>query len=539
MSFTLDASLYKPLGLFQLDDNSPFTDYSGYQRVGSSTTQPTRHISLAAGAQYASVFNATNVASFASPVFQQGYESQPFTLGAVVKRIGNSPTTGEIQILGNTGKYDGLIIDGTVVSFVTKYVGGSEARASYDLQIPQKFTVFGTHNREKNSLFINGELVAEAVITADQQALAYVATDAKLYSGQTSSTASVAINDISFFATALDQSAITDLHTSATNFNPNAHTLFGGNVVDTELRTDNRFNTLSLTDEATWRTGSLNNVTVELDQLVPLTLNGISTAGEWLSVFPLDASDTTSIYGVYFDWDGEGATVECSLDGTTWTEVVRGIKTSVITPGMDPTDKRLFIRVSFEGGITNDPSYIDNLNVYGITSNSQWPPNDKEVDIDGTYRVPRDLFEYSNLKGIELDGSLLIGLEPNPDEVPQTIEIWYKLNTDTNLSFDGQFGSSDFFYTNGSPGTSSGENNWVVRHFVNTDTFEEVTITGDAVVGRIVYYPAALTAAEISLLYKNYMRANPVITIDSSTFDITESSPAVDIYARDWSISAS
>lgn len=88
MNYPLAITKDKPAGLWLLDDTAPFQDYSGNGLVGEmSTGTPGKASSLAESAVYSSVFNRSNIARFASPVFKQGYESKPFSLESWVYPI--------------------------------------------------------------------------------------------------------------------------------------------------------------------------------------------------------------------------------------------------------------------------------------------------------------------------------------------------------------------------------------------------------------------------------------------------------------------
>ena len=81
MSHTLTALRHKPIGYWPLDSN--LNDVSGYGRNATSTSAPAKHISLAYGAQYSSVFNRDNVVSFSAPgIYEPGTENKPFSLSA-------------------------------------------------------------------------------------------------------------------------------------------------------------------------------------------------------------------------------------------------------------------------------------------------------------------------------------------------------------------------------------------------------------------------------------------------------------------------
>lgn len=444
---------------------------------------------------------------------------------------------GEQQILGNTGQVDGLTIDGTVVSFTTKYLNSGECRASYDLQIPRRFHAVGVHTSEKNSLYIDGELVAETELTEAQKTDQFVSTDAYLYSGQSSSSMRVAVNSIGIYATALSGEAIARHYATGNSHVPrdSIPSQFGGVRIPLSQSAADVFLSQTWSSDDDWNSGYLVDTTVEDAQLRPRLVSGISVPGIWENVFPLDSAGVTSIYGVNMLWDGEGAIVSASLDGTTWETAERGKNLTLIPAGFDPTDKELYVRVSFVGGIEDDPSFIDNLTITGFKTELV-PVADREVNVEGYVQNDYEPVELRDDFGLRLPRGKKLTISNANAFSPQTIEIWAKGSISTNIG-------SASVYSFGTGATMPQPGEWQNRTYVlAAPTTSDIVITSnddEVVIGQIVLYPEAKTAAQIKEIYDAYVGVPRFTVNDSSTIGIAESPEATTIYDYDWSISAS
>lgn len=543
MSFVYEALRDKPVALFMMDDTSPFQDYSGYGRSGSASGgTPPKHIALVNGVNYASVFGGSITGSFPVPVFIQGKEYQSFSLEAWVRTLGTG--TSEQQILGNTGRMDGLVINGTVVSFVTKFLTAPEARVSYDLQMGRAVQVVGVHNADKNSLYINGELVGEVTLTEEQQADSYVSTTNRLYCGTTSGSQKIAVNALGVYGHALDQVAISRHHLVGRNL-PNGEVVSdsnGGDHIPVSLSNSNLFmdQWWSKTDE--WEDGEFRDTAVIDDRLVPQFDDEVSIPGDWMDSVVIETPDAEPIFGVVFNWDGVGAKVEVSIDDDNWVEVSRGTKVPVIPEGYIPGDDVLGVRVSFAGGIQSDTSYMDNLNAVGLLTATTPEASGRTVTFSGaTQEREYEPLELHDNWGAEIQQGGTITISPDiaeEDPLPaRTLELWIKATGPTNPSVS----MTGTTYINGSSGTATlPQGEWVLMHVVSsTDVNGSITISGPAQVGQAAVYDIPLTSSEIASLYDMYTGNDAVAINDQSSIQITESAEPVKMYAHDWSIQAS
>lgn len=540
MTFVLDTLREKPLVLLQMDDTSPLQDYSGYNATATiSGGTPPSHPGLCKGATYAPVFSSTITAATASTVFKQGYEKDPFALAAWV-RVVNPSGNSEQKILSNSGQYDGLTINGNVVAFTTKFSTAPEARCSYDLQQERAVYAVGVHTETKNSLYVNGVLVSEVTLTEAQQADTFTATSANLSTGTTLGNQKIAVNGLAIFGSALTGETILRQYNAglAVLDTEEITASFNGDHLNMSLSNADVFLDQWWSTAEDWNAAKLDNVSVINDQLVPQFNGTVSVAGRWYDSFDITGSGGTSINGVQFNWDGEGATVEVSLDGTSWETVSRGVNVTTIPPGFNPTNKELQIRVSFPGGITNDTSYMDNLNAVGLKTGVMVVQAGRTITLTSAY-AERDYphLQYHDNWGTEIPSgaTAVISADALEATVARTIGLWIKRKgTNPTLSMTG------ITYQNGAAATATlVDDQWTLMHVVAAaDVTGTITINGPAQVGAVAIYDTALSAAQVASIYANHMGTERVQAGDNSVLQITEPVNAATIYAHDWSITA-
>lgn len=540
MTFVYDALRDKPQGLWQMDDTSPFQDYSGYSRSATASGgTPLNYPALCYGATFAQIFTNTVTGQFSSNVFKQGYEKDPFTLMAWARPI--EGTAGEQQILGNSGQMDGLVWNGTTISFVTKFSTTGEARCSYDCQFLKNVFIVGTHTRDKNSLYINGILVDEQDITETQQADTFVATSSNLISGTTGTTKKIAVNGVGIYGNALTAESV------ARMFVQGRRRITGDTVVSVYKGTryplsqnmgDVFLDALWTTNED-WNNATKQSIIIQDDQLRPVLNAGTSIRGEWIDTIPLQ-TDATSVYGVVIDWDGEGATVSASVDGTTWATATKGKNISVVPNGYNPQNKELNIKVVFPGGIVDDPAFVDNITVTGLKTGIQPKIDGRTVTIANPASIKREFvpMEMHDNWGVEIEtGSITISTSDEPNPVnPRTIGMWVKRTSATalTLSFSGQA------YVRGTAVTQAvatpvGE--WSLVYFVmGSAVTGAITISGSAIIGEITLFEDAKTTTQLAEMDKQYI--GPVIQLvgDNSVIAMSEPATSAVLYAQEWSI---
>ena len=537
----MEAIRHRPIGLFMMDDTSPLQDYSQYNRTATYTGTPNRHPALVHGATYAPVLKTGAVATFEAPVFLQGRESDTFGLMATVAQTTNG-ASGPIQILGHTGQYDGLVIDGTKVSFSTKYLTTGEAKCTYDLQSLRAANVFGLHTRSKNMLYVNGVLVAEVNISNTQQADSYIATDGNLYSGQTATSSGIAINAVAYFNRSLTDDEVLAMHNEARRITSSNDVppMFRGERMAMSREASDIFAHQEWNTSADWYAAQLSGTAVRNGQLVPQFSSGVSLPSKWYDTFVMTGAGTTSIYGVSLDWQGEGASVDVSLDGITWTAAAKGVNVSIIPPGFDPTNKELLIRISFPGGITNDTSYVANLTAIGVRTAVSPTWSGRTLTFSGAFQQKAKEaieFDYNWGAKVNTGGTITISPDTNSQGVaPRSLELWIRAD-DASAAVN----ITGTYYQDGVSATATlpvGE--WTLFHIVPSATITgNIIISGAAQVGQVSVYSTALSASDVAEISAAYTSANVLKVGDNSPIVVSESASAAQIYAHNWSILSS
>lgn len=530
-----------PVVFWMCDDTVPFQEYSGVNASGgkkAGTTDPTKSVPLVAGAAFSSVFKSTSIAQFACNIFKQGLEQRPFAVEAWILPIPKT-TTGPQQILSHDGVFDGLSLDGKVIKFSTNYLTQGSAACDFDLQEYKLAHVVGLHNANQNQLWVNGELVASVDITDLQKADTYIATDAYLYSGYTTSTQELAINAVAFY-TSLSGEQIMQNYMAGIDFIGQARVApqYDGTEFTLDAATGAVFLRNEWVDETDFNTGLKVNVEYAPDQINPAydETTGLSLAGTWTVATPLDAQADISIYGVLLSWSGKNITVDTSLDGTTWTAATNGRLIGTISSGYNPTNIDLQIRVSFAGGLAVDPAYLESITVIGFRNNTINSIANRTVTVSGP-GVMREDYEtnlYRDDNGISINGgTLTIGTDTGPDpDVARTLELWIKPKVGTpTISVGGTK------YRNGVADTTLPVGEWSLIHYVATSNIAtNITITGDCIVGQATLYPTPLSATDVANIYKSYTGAQVIRFSDTATVAISEAATPTAIYAHDWSI---
>lgn len=533
---------FKPVALWRMDDTTPLQDYSGYSRSGVITGTETHGISLSCYAAYSQYLSSAITATFASPVFVAGMESAPFSVHASIYAVRPVTATNDPQqILSNSGKYDGLIIEGTKISFSTAYVSTGEAKCSYDMQVNQNADVVGVHTYAKNMLFVNGVQVAEVDITEAQKADTFDAPDTNLYSGLTTQSAGLLMNTVALYSKALTSEEVMALYV-ANNKRPTSSVpkMFGGEdvLISTAVRPTQIAATW--TTDADWNAAIMTNCAVEDGRLVPQMINEETLAGTWNDSVSLYTGETAvTLQALNMDWNGENVTVEASVDNTTWITVTKGVNLSIIPAGFDPAGKSLYVRVTFAGGL--ESAFIDSLQVRGFTSTTATPLSGRTRTY-GSAVVTCDEYPALDLNdnwGIKANGgTITISADPGASPLnPMAIELWIKQGSGAvftrNFTVIGT-------YVNGIPGsTSFPVGRWVAVQFnVAAAITGSLIFGGDVQIGKVAFYPANLTNQQAADLYASYVGSRKVTYAGTGTIALAEPSDSAKVYAHDWEIVA-
>jgi hypothetical protein len=545
MSYLLSVLADKPLGFWMMDDTTPFQDYSGYGRTGVvNAGTPTTAASLVANAAFSQVFSNSNNAKFDSPIYQQGYEKQAFSLEASFRVVDESGSTSAQKILSSASNYDGIYVNGTIITFSTKYLTAGECAASWDIQSKRNVHVVGVHTQDKNSLYVDGVLVAETAISDAQKIDSFVATDGKLWLGSSASAQKVMVNGLAIYGLPLSDDVV-KAHFNAARRTILAQAIpgsFGGTRFPMSINLADTFMRTLWSNDSDWNIGVPSQVTIMNNRLQPQLIAGVSVAGNWQSVLHLDCGQT-SVFGLSLDWDGYGVVVEASLDGTTWETAVRGMRLALIPVGFNPTDKDLFIKVSFPGGVADDPAYLDNLSATGFLTG-------KNPDVDGrtiTFNAPASQMkdaqpiEMRDDFGVRLNGgSVVLGPDVADTPVPAySINIWLKKLTGVDPTITLPGGGTATTYRNGVAGSTLNQGEWVMYTIVKSVAITtSITISGNVQIGQIELFNSQLTAQNVADLYASSVGVLALPVPETNVIGMSSPNPSTRLYDYAWSITS-
>jgi hypothetical protein len=234
-------------------------------------------------------------------------------------------------------------------------------------------------------------------------------------------------------------------------------------------------------------------------------------------------------------WQGQNVTVETSVDNVTWTAATKGVKVSTVPTGFDPTDKILYIRASFAGGVIDDPAYFDELIITTYVANTLPPVDGRSVTLtNASMEHNEDIMDYDHNWGAELvNGTITIAAPGAGSFAPKTIEIWAKkLGA---ASFTDNITGTTASYTNGTTLQAYQNDEWQLRTYVISGGFSgAITFTGTGQIGSVVLYPYAKTAAEVLESYRAYV-GRPVQTLPTQgAISMVQLTAQIEAYEFDW-----
>jgi hypothetical protein len=394
------------------------------------------------------------------------------------------------------------------------------------------------HTAAKNSLYVDGDLVDEVDITAAQQADTYLADGNTITGGGTTGTNLLAIGAVAVYREVMAEDDV-DAHFEECVDNLSEFHVasgYGGTILPLTDEHTAPYSTRTFTTKADWEQGFKSGVIVEYDQVSPELRNAISVPSSWSIANPLPQGMGT-LYGVTLTWQGQNVTVDTSVDNVTWTPATKGVKVSTIPTGFDPTDKILYIRASFAGGIIDDPAYFDELIITTYIANTIPPVDGRTVTLTNTsMEHNEDIMDYDHNWGAELvNGTLTIAAPSTGSFAPKTIEIWAKkLGA---ASFTDNITGTTASYTNGTTLQAYQNDEWQLRTYVINGGFSgAITFTGTGQIGSVVLYPYAKTAAEVLETYRAYV-GRPVLTLPTQgAIALTQLTAFIDAYEYEWSM---
>ncbi len=576
MSYQLQVLADNPFSYWKLDEAGPaFPDSAGSMRTADLVGTIVRHPALVTGSGKALVLSNTNHLDMDDPVFNKGYELRQFSLEAWVKPVN---VTGEVSIMSHSSTYDGLTITPTHIYFRTKYLTAGTCEVSYEYETGKSFHVVGVHTNAKNSLYIDGNLVAETDLTEEQQNDAYAFLTSDLIAGQSATASTIALDAPAIYSSSVSAEAVKRHYSFGVDVDTSEgiagyHDATFWNFSD-EKRNVAASKEWTLEDD--WKSGILTDVAVANDTIVPsytqteseVVEDGLivpvytntSLPGVWQTSVSLGEVPEATLADMRITWLGEGDfTVEYSLDdGATWKN-----------PNLAPTESLdnadvIDVRITFDGGIVDDPSYVSSLYlVVYIDKAFIGSRADRAASMSGNGLASREYFEpieYADFNGIKLlSGAINTTVDASYDgeEEPGDLDItgfdmWIKPVAGNILSGTGisitRSGNTIVFsglsnvVVNGISVTSGAtvftSDSWyhISGIFTTPGNYALTVGAADAFVSQFSVIGAALTLTGLQQLYAAYLGLPGLVVEDNSAVEIAEAVPATNLYAHVWGI---
>lgn len=576
MSYQLQVLADNPFSYWKLDETGPaFPDSAGSLRTADLVGTIVRHPALEAGSGNALLLSNTNHLDMDDPVFNKGYEQRQFSLEAWVKPVN---VTGEVSVMSHSNAYDGLTITPTKINFRTKYQTAGVCETSYEYETGKSFHVVGVHTNAKNSLYVDGVLVAETDLTDDQQIDAYSFLTTDLIAGQSTTTSTIAIDAPAIYTLALTSDAIkkhysygvdVDTSESIAGFNDAIFWNFSDECRNVAVKqvwsTADDWATGIMTDSAivgdtiTPSYSQTETDVVEDGLLVPVYTN-TSLPGTWQASIAFNVIPESVVTDARINWKGEGSyLLEYSLDGgTTW-----------FTPSdsgatLFDNNTVIDIRVTFTGGLVDDTSYVDSIEVVAyLDKYFNGTRTDRTAQMSGRGVASADYYEpveYADINGLRIiTGAINVSVDNsyNGEEEPGDLNVtgfdmWVKPSTGNIFNAAGisvarsgntiTYSGLSALTVNGvsvsSGATVFGSDSWFHIAGVFTTAANPAMQIGSpgTILAQLSIIYDSLNLAGLQQMYAAYLGLPGLIVNDSSTVGIDDASPAANLYAHVWGI---
>jgi hypothetical protein len=577
MSYQLQVLADAPFSFWKLDGSGPtYADSAGSFRQADLVGSAVLHPALVTGSGNALVMSNINRVEMDDPVFNKGYELRQFSLEAWVKPLN---VTGTVSIMSHNNTYDGLTITPTTIIFKTKYLTAGECTVTYKYRAGKSFHVVGVHTNGKNSLYVDGQLVGETDMTDEQEIDSYAFVTSDLIAGQTTTGDEIAVDAPAIYTIPLGASVISNHYSSGTSVDA-SEALAGFNHAtfwnfSDESRTIAVKQQWQLADD--WKSGvSVDTVVIDdtiapnytqteedsvVDGLIVPVYTNTSVTGTWQASLELVTVPEATLADARIHWTGEGDfTVEYSLDnGATWLSPTDA-GAAVLT-----NEDSIDIRVTFDGGIQDDPSYVDFIEVVVYTNkNFRGSRENRFASLNGTGTASPAYYEpieYADVNGMRIiSGAIDVtidssfnGEEESLDELYiNGVDMWIKPTSGNIITAGGAsiarsgdnitFAGFSSVVVNGIPVTSGstvfGSDSWYHIGAMLTTPANPILHIGSS--GDIISQASAIygdiSEAGLIQIYNAYLGIPGLTVNDSSTVNIVQPANPTNIYAHVWGI---
>lgn len=524
MSYYLNVVNDQPRGLWLLDGN--LSDSSGRSTAATVVGSPvTNYVAtITASLNKMPVFDATHKAKFPSTLYKPGYEDKPFSLEAWVYPYSDNAT-----IMSRPSNTDGLAMINGELSFSLRFTGGTR-KIDYKPDSKKALHVVGIYTEEHMVLYVNGEIFEKLTFTEAQLAENFSSVSEETFvAGELGA---VGVQAVAYYEYVLTESRIKFHYKVGRDARdpdtvPSLYT--GSNLDISDLRTET-FLHEHIGPTMSWTLGNMDTLVVNSQGELRQQYDGEKyVAGTWTYTF--DTSFTDIVHGVRLGWEGEGNfIVRTSTDADTWLVAEDNKLVSSITPGTSPA--QLFVEIEFP---EDDNGYVSNLEIMGLRTKTLNVPN-RAVTISDVVTVREEWEPLENRLdyGVSLDtGSIAFSAPTGGFYLEDhTWEFWIYATSAPVITIPGMTA----MYLNGSSFSSLPVGSWNLVHAVSNGSapLSGLTLSGNAIVGRVAAYPIALTASQVDNIYKLYTGRPAVRVMNTGAVGI--SSPTVKSYSSDWSL---
>ncbi len=576
MSYQLQVLADNPFSYWKLDETGPaFPDSAGSLRTADLVGTITRHPALVTGSGSALLLNNTNQLQMDDPVFNKGYELRQFSLEAWVKPVN---VTGEVALMSHASTYDGLVISPTNITFRTKYLTAGTCEVAYEYDASKSFHVVGVHTNAKNSLYVDGVLVAETDLTDDQQTDVYAFLTTDLIAGQSSGASTIALDAPAIYTFALTRDAVARHYGFGIDVDSSEGIAGYNDAIFWNFSDETRNIALKQlwSSAADWATGTLSDTVIIDDTIAPgysqsessVVEDGLiipvytntSLPGTWQASIAFNVIPETTISDARINWKGQGSyTIEYSLDGgTVWLTPSDSGATTL------DNDSTIDIRITFDGGIVDDTSFVEYIEVVAyLDKYFRGSRSDRTAQMSGTGVASDNYYEpieYADINGLRMiSGAINVSLDSSyaGEEEPGDLfirgfDMWVKptagniLNaTGVNVERSGNtivFSGFSAFTVNGasvsSGATVFGSDSWYHIAGVFTTPANLALQIGSPgiIIAQLSAIYDTINLAGLQQMYAAYLGLPGLVVNDSSDVGIDEATPTTNLYAHVWGI---
>lgn len=524
----------RPLSAWKFDNN--LTDYTGLGNTATLSATQVSAPSLVRSSNYSTVLKSTCTATLPNQkIFIKNEEKQDFSISAYVSSVViDTTSTAPVAIATPTtpaaSVMTGISVTQNRIDFIVRFAEGNVV-CTYYLPEPRKFHVVGVYAKNTIELYVDAEHVASTTVPSNYTL--FLENGGTLYSGLTTGTNKILVNNIATYGKALTQDEINYIYERIV-FSPDITDDYAGERYDVSLTNRNVSYFQEFDSNEDWNLGIARNVRI-YDNIL-----GTTNSGQWKFVTNLDYG---TVEYIALDWDGVGITVETSFDGATWTTATRNIH---VANNFDTTAKSLNIRVSFSAA-TSELNYLsiavvsNNLNngLYERTITfggySVSVSEDNLIDFcydNGTlFKDTGDSVSFGTFLSDDGAGNLVA----TPYST-RTIEFWAK----GNITLTGTTGTATRYYNGGLSTVDTDA--WTLHHVTYSAANNGFTLqagANNAAISNVVVYPTVLTTAQMLDVYKKYMSLVVLSNIDVTPVLVSETAGGPKIYENVWTINQS